>query len=68
MGIASAVENNGNVYLYNEKGGTIAAIPVGNGPRDGLQGYTATSVSIRRGAHIYVYNEQGSLVRSIASN
>lgn len=65
MAIASAVQRNGFVNIYDEKGGIIAAVPAGNGGKDGLHGYTATTVSIRRGMFMYIYNEKGSLVRSI---
>lgn len=68
MAIASAVEKNGNVYIYNEKDGTMAVIPAGTGPKDGLMGYTSTTVSIRRGFYVNVYNEKGGIVNSIATS
>lgn len=67
MAIASAVQKNGNVYIYNEKGGTLAVVPAGIGPNDGLKGYTASTVSIKRGSFIYVYNEKGGITNSIAT-
>lgn len=68
MAIASAVQRNGNVYIYDEKGGAIAALSAGVGPKDGLQGYTSSTVSIRRGMFIYVYNEKGCLTNSIPTS
>lgn len=66
MAIASAVEKNGNVFIYNESGGVAAVVPAGIGPKDGLQGYTSSTVSIRRGFFIYVYNDKGGIIRNIA--
>lgn len=68
MAIASAVEKNGNVYIYNEKGGVIAAVHAGTGPNDGLKGYTSSTVSIRRGFYVYIYNDKGGIVNTIATN
>ena len=56
--IASAVQRGSYVYVYNERGGQLCALPCGN---DGsLQGYTASTVSIKRGNYIYIYDEKGS--------
>lgn len=68
MAIASAVEKNGNVYIYNEKGGIVAVIPAGLGPKDGLVGYTSSTVSIRRGFYVNVYNEKGGIINAIATS
>jgi len=44
--IATAVQKGAYVYLYNERGGQLCSIYCGN---DGsLQGYTASTVSIRK--------------------
>lgn len=45
MAIGSAVQRGGFVYVYNEKGTQLAAIPAG----EGMTGYTSSSVSVRRG-------------------
>jgi hypothetical protein len=65
MAISSAVERGPQIFLYNEKGSIICAIPSGSGPNDGLKGYTATSVSVRSGANILIYDDKGHLVRSV---
>jgi hypothetical protein len=65
MPIGSAVQRGGYVYVYDEKGSQLAAIPAGSGPKDGLQGYTGTSVSVRRGNYVYVYDEKGSQTAAI---
>jgi hypothetical protein len=36
----------------------------GNGPDDGLKGYTSTTVNVRRGNVIYTYNEKSVTVLS----
>ena len=59
MSIASAVERNGYVFVYDETGRQLTAIPCGNQPGDGLQGYTSTTVSIRRGAFVLIHDERG---------
>lgn len=60
MPIANAIQRGSVVYVYNEKNQQIFAQHAGNGPDDGLMGYTSHSVSIRRGRVIYTYNEKGS--------
>ena len=49
MAIATAVQRGHFVYLYDEKNRQTTIIPAGSGPNEGLTGYTAASVSIRRG-------------------
>ncbi|MDX2186684.1 MAG: hypothetical protein SFV32_07120 [Opitutaceae bacterium] len=65
MPIENAIERGTNVYVYNEKGHVTAIIALGRGPKDGLVGYTPSSVSLRRGSNIYVHNERGSTIRII---
>jgi hypothetical protein len=57
--IGSAVDRGGIVYVYDEMGHQICGLPRGNGPCDGLKGYTSGTVSIRRGSILYTYNAQG---------
>ncbi|TBF89204.1 hypothetical protein ELG82_37300 (plasmid) [Rhizobium leguminosarum] len=59
MGIASAVQKRNYVHVYDERGRNVSQIPSGNGPKDGLVGFTGTTVSIRRGNNIYTYDENG---------
>ena len=63
--IASAVERGSYIYVYNDKGSQIAAISGGSGPKDGLTGYTGSTVSVRRGSYVYVYNANGSQISAI---
>jgi hypothetical protein len=65
MAIATAVQQGTYVRVYNERGGMIFSIPSGNGPKDGLQGYTGTTVSVRVGGYVRVYNEKGRMIQSI---
>ena len=59
MAIGSAVQRGPFVYVYDEKGRQMTAVPAGNGPEDGLTGYTGATVSVRRGAFVYTYDERG---------
>jgi hypothetical protein len=63
--IATVVERTGGIYVYNEKGTIIATLNKGSGPKDGLQGYTEKTVSIRRGSAIYVYNANGTIISTL---
>ena len=57
--IGNAVDRGGVVYVYDERGHQICGLPGGNGPDDGLKGYTSGTVSIRRGPVLYTYDAQG---------
>jgi len=59
MAIGSAVQRGSLVYIYDEKGRQLAAVPAGNGPEDGLKGYTGATVSVRRGSLVYIHDERG---------
>ena len=59
MAIGSAVQRGSFVYVYDEKGRQLTALPAGSGPEDGLKGYTGATVSIRRGSFIYTHDERG---------
>lgn len=53
MPIENAVERNGFVYVYDENGFQLAAIP------GRLHGYTGSTVSVLRDGFISVYDEKG---------
>ncbi len=65
MAIGSAVQRGAFVYVYDDKGRQMTAVPAGNGPEDGLKGYTGATVSVRRGAFVYVYDERGRQTSAI---
>ena len=59
MAIGSALQRGTYVYVKDERGRDLCQIPAGNGPKDGLVGYTGSTISIRRGNNVYTYNERG---------
>jgi hypothetical protein len=48
-----------HIYVNDEKGYHLSTLFAGNGPDDGLKGYTSTTVNVRLGAVIYTYNAEG---------
>lgn len=62
--IVTAVQRGTQVYVYGPKQRQLCAVFAGNGPEDGLKGYTSSTVSVRRGNSIYVYDAQGRQVSS----
>lgn len=63
--IVTAVQRGSQVYVYGPNQRQLCAVFAGNGPDDGLKGFTSTSVSVRRGNMIYVYNAKGQQVSSV---
>ena len=63
--IATVVERGGYVYAYNDKGSIITTVNGGSGPKDGLVGYTQSTISVRRGPYVYVYNPNGSIISTV---
>jgi hypothetical protein len=59
MAIGNAVQRGSFVYVYDEKGHQTATIAAGADPKDGLTGYTSSTVNVRRNAFIYTYDEKG---------
>jgi hypothetical protein len=57
--IGMAVQKGPMVYVYDEKNCQIFSMAAGNGPDDGLKGYTPSRVNIKRGRVMYSYNERG---------
>lgn len=53
--IGSAQQKGSTVYVYNERGNLLFTK---NGE---LQGFTATTVTIRSGHTLYTYNDRGNL-------
>jgi hypothetical protein len=65
MAISTAVQHGSSVRVYDEKGGLIFERPSGSSPKDGLQGYTSSTVSIRTGNEVRVFSEKGAHLRTI---
>jgi hypothetical protein len=59
MSIGNAVQRGAYIYIYDEKGRQLGSVSAGSGPKDGLKGYTSTTVNVQRGAYIYSYDEKG---------
>lgn len=59
MPISVAIQRGSVVYVYDDKSRQIFNVPSGTGPKDGLIGFTGSTVSVRRGYVIYVYDEKG---------
>jgi len=64
MSIGNAVQRGHLVYVYDEKNHQLFCTAAGNGPDDGLKGYTSSRVNVRRGSIIYSYDEKGGQVSS----
>ena len=63
--IVTAVQCGSQVHVYGQGQRQLCAIFAGNGPDDGLKGFTSSSVSVRRGSNIYVYGAQGRQIPSV---
>ena len=63
--IVTAVQKGSQVFIYGAGQRQLCAVFAGNGPDDGLRGYTSSTVSVRRGNNIYVYDAQGRQVSSV---
>lgn len=68
MSIQTAAPNGSVVNVYNERGEMIFMVPLGAGAEDGLVGYTASGVSVRRGNVVNTYDERGQMVRSVPAS
>ena len=62
MAVGTAIQRGNSVYVYDERGRLLYARPAGTNQEDGLQGFTAATVTIRRGRSIYVYDDRGRLL------
>ena len=65
MAIGNVVQRGAIIYIYDENNRQINYVPAGNGPNDGLKGYTSTRINVQRGAIIYSYDEHGRQVGSV---
>ena len=64
MAISVAVQSGSIVSVYDEKNSRRFTLSTGTDPKDGLVGYTADTVSVRRDNTIYTYNANGSRIGS----
>jgi len=63
--IVTAVQRGSQVYVYGAGQRQLCSVFAGNGPLDGLKGYTSGSVTVRRGTMLYVYDAKGRQVSSV---
>ena len=57
--IGSALERGSLIVVFDEHGMTLFSKARGSGPRDGLLGFTGSTVTARYGSVIYTYDENG---------
>jgi hypothetical protein len=60
--IGSAIERGSLICVYDEHGTTLFQKARGSGPKDGLLGFTSSTVTVRFGSIIYTYGERGETV------
>ena len=60
MAIGSAIERGSLICVYDQHGITLFSKARGSGAKDGLLGFTGTSVTVRFGSIIYTYDEKGN--------
>ena len=53
--------------MYDERGTTLFQKAKGSGPKDGLLGFTGSTVSVRFGSIIYTYGERGETIYAKAT-
>jgi YD repeat-containing protein len=64
MAIGSAVQRGSLIFVYDEGGRRLTSLLAVKGPKDGLQGYTSSTVSVRRSLLSYTYDERGRRLSS----
>ena len=59
MAIGSAIERGSMIVVIDERGMTLFSKARGSGPKDGLLGFSGSTVTARYGSVIYRYDEKG---------
>jgi hypothetical protein len=67
VAIGSAIERGSLICVYDEHGRTLFSKARGSGPKDGLLGFTTSTVTARYGSIIYTYDEKGMTIYSKAA-
>ena len=67
MAIGSAIERGSFICVYDEHGITLFSKAKGSGPKDGLLGFTGSTVTARYGSVIHTYDERGMTIYSKAA-
>ncbi len=61
MAIGSAIERGSLICVYDEHGTTLFQKAGGSGPKDGLLGFTGSTVTVRFASIIFTYGEHGEM-------
>jgi hypothetical protein len=67
MAIGSAIERGSFIFAYDEHGRTLFSKAKGSGPKDGLLGFTGSTVTVRFGSIIHTYDQHGMTIYSKAA-
>ena len=67
MAIGSAIERGSLIQVFNEHGRTLFSKARGSGPKDGLLGFTTSTVTARSGSIVYTCDEHGMTIYSKAA-
>ena len=67
MAIGSAIERGSLIQVFDERGRTLFSKAKGSGPKDGLLGFTGSTVTVRFGSVIHTYDEHGMTIYSKAA-
>jgi hypothetical protein len=59
MAIGSAIERGSMIVVFDERGMTLFSKARGSGPKDGLLGFSSSTVTVRFGSIIYTYDQKG---------
>ena len=67
MAIGSVVERGSQIDVFDEHGRTLFSKARGSGPKDGLLGFTSTTVTVRFGSNIFTFGEHGQTLYAKAA-
>jgi hypothetical protein len=67
VAIGTVVQSGKTISIYDERGRRLTNLPVGSGPKDGVQGFTSATVSVRFGSVINIYDEKGRRLSTVSA-
>jgi hypothetical protein len=67
VAIGSAIERGSLIQVFDEHGRTLFSKAKGSGAKDGLLGFTSSTVTVRFGLVIHTYDEHGMTIYSKAA-
>ena len=65
--IGSAIERGSLIVVFDQHGMTMFSKARGSGPKDGLIGFTGSTVTVRFGSVINTYDQKGMTIYSKAA-